>query len=81
MKRKAFVAALNRAKNVYLNYPESNVKEALIIQYISYKELQIKDLELATKKIIDLNYPNLDISSKNSEETRKWWKFWDSMID
>jgi len=82
MKRKAFVAALNRAKNVYLNYPESiHVKEALIIQYISYKELQIKDLELATKKIIDLNYPNLEISSKNSEETRKWWKFWDSMID
>jgi len=82
MKRKAFVAALNRAKNVYLNYPESiHVKEALIIQYISYEELKLKELQLATKKVIELNFPNIDLTSKNNDETNKWWKFWESLID
>jgi outer membrane protein assembly factor BamD len=48
---------LNRAKNIYINYPDSiHVKEALVIQYIAYKELKLKDLEMSTKKIIDLTF-------------------------
>ena len=82
MKRRAYVAALNRAKNVYTNYPESiHVEEALIIQYIAYKELKLKDLEEDTKKIIDFNYPENKLSIDTIEGTKTWWKFWESLAD
>ena len=82
MKRRAYVAALNRAKNVYTNYPDSiHVKEALVIQYIAYKELKLKDLEVATKKIIDLNFPEEKITTNFKEENQKWWEFWKSLTN
>jgi len=82
MKRKAYVAALNRAKNIYNNYPESiHVEESLVIQYLAYKELKLKDLEVATKKIIDHNYPENKLTQYNKEEGNTWWKFWESMAD
>jgi len=82
MKRRAYVAALNRAKNVYTTYPESiHVEESLVIQYIAYKELKLKDLEIATKKVIDLNYPENKLTSETHEDTKKWWKFWESLAD
>ncbi len=82
MKRKAYVAALNRAKNVYTTYPESiHVEESLVIQYIAYKELKLKDLELATKKVIDHNYPNNQLALDVNEGTKTWWKFWESLAD
>jgi len=82
MKRKAYVAALNRAKNVYTNYPESiHVEESLVIQYIAYKELKLKDLEVATKKVIDHNYPNNQLALDINEGTKTWWKFWESLAD
>jgi outer membrane protein assembly factor BamD len=82
MKRKAYVAALNRAKNVYTSYPESiHVEESLVIQYIAYKELKLKDLEVATKKVIDHNYPNNQLALDVNEGSKTWWKFWESLTD
>lgn len=82
MKRKAYVAALNRAKNVYTSYPESiHVEESLVIQYIAYKELKLTDLEAATKKVIDHNYPNNKLALDVNEGTKIWWKFWESLAD
>lgn len=82
MKRKAYVAALNRAKNVYTSYPESiHVEESLVIQYIAYKELNLTDLEAATKKVIDHNYPNNKLALDVNEGTKIWWKFWESLAD
>ena len=82
MKRKAFVAALNRAKNVYTNYPESvHIEESLVIQYIAYKELKLTDLENSTKKVIDLNYPENDLVLNINNGEKKWWKFWESLVD
>src|SRR6056300_322520 len=80
MKRKAYVAALNRAKNLYTSYPESiHVEESLVIQYVAYKELKLKDLEMSTKKIIDHNFPKEKITSSYAEENKKWWEFWKSL--
>jgi outer membrane protein assembly factor BamD len=82
MKRKAYVAALNRAKNLYTSYPESiHVEESLVIQYIAYKELKLTDLEVATKKVIDHNYPNNKLALDINEGTKTWWKFWESLTD
>ena len=82
MKRHAYVAALNRAKNLYINYPESiHLEEALTIQYISYKELGLKDLEESTKKIIDHNFPEADITKDFTSSKSKWWEFWKSLTN
>ena len=82
MKRKAYIAAINRAKNVYANYPESiHVEEALTIQYIAYMELKLTDLEIATKKIIDHNYPENKLAQNKEEGAKIWWKFWESLAD
>lgn len=82
MKRKAYVAALNRSKNIYTNYPESiHVEEALTIQYIAYKELGMKELEISTKKVLDLNYPESKITKDFLKSKSEWWKFWEGLTN
>jgi len=80
MKRKAYVAALNRAKYVLENYPRSiHQEEALVIQISAYKNMGVDDLAEDTKRILDANYPNskfLKLETKNSDE-KNWWEFWD----
>jgi outer membrane protein assembly factor BamD len=53
----------------------------LVIQYIAYRELKLKDLELSIKKIIDLNYPDNKLALNVNEGTKSWWKFWESLAD
>ena len=82
MKRSAFIAAVNRAKNIYLNYPDSiHVEESLIIQYLAYHQLGLKDLEQNTRKIIELNYPDSEIIHEYDKSNSKWWEFWKSLTD
>ena len=82
MKRKAFVAAVNRAQKVITDYPESaHVEESLIIEYLAYQELGIKDLAGDTLKIIKLNYPENPIINNYVDKKKEWWKFWESLTD
>ena len=56
---------------MYTSYPESiHVEESLVIQYIAYKELKLTDLEVATKKVIDHNYPNNKLALDVNEGTK-----------
>lgn len=82
MKRKAFVAAVNRAQKVVTDYPDSvHVEESLIIKYLAYQELGIKDLASDTLKIIKLNYPENPIINNYVDKKKEWWKFWESLTD
>jgi len=82
MRRKAYVAAINRAKTLYTSYPESiHTEEALTIQYIGYKELGLKDLEESTKKVINHNFPEATITKNFEKSKAKWWEFWKSLTD
>ena len=79
MKKKAYLAALNRAKYVLENYPQSaHQEEALVIQISAYKNLGIDDLAEDTKRVLDLNFPksNFNEQKVNSDE-KNWWEFWD----
>jgi len=59
MKRKAYVAALNRAEYIIGNYPRArSVPDALAMMVQAYKKLGLEDLAKDTKKIIQLNYPD-----------------------
>ena len=79
MKKKAYLAALNRAKFVLENYPESvHQEEALVIKISAYKNLGIDDLAQDTKRILDMNYPDSRFNkSKKITDEKKWWEFWD----
>ena len=83
MRRDAFIAALNRAKYVLENYPETvHQEEALIIIISAYKNLGINDLASDTQRVLKINFPNSEFNQdretiKNNSDEKTWWKFWD----
>lgn len=57
MKRKAYVAAVNRAKTVVENFQRTpSVKPALEILVAGYKKLEMHDLAQDTQRVLDNNY-------------------------
>jgi len=79
MRKKAYLAALNRAQYVIENYPESShQEEALVIQISAYRQLGINDLADDSKRVLDLNFPKSKKKLKESkDEDKKWWEFWE----
>jgi outer membrane protein assembly factor BamD len=82
MSRDVYVAALNRAKYVLENYPQSvHQEEALVISVSAYNKLGIYDLENDAKRVLDLNFPESSFSKqKKNKKSDNWWKFWDINI-
>ena len=83
MKRKAYIAALNRAQFALKEYPQTiHQEEALIIMISAYEFLGIQDLQKDTEKILKLNYPNSEFHTKDLQAQKKdWWNIWDSLYD
>jgi len=81
MKRKAYVAALNRAEFVLENYPNSTaVEEALVIMVSAYGLLEMEDLKQDTMRVLQTNYPDSRMLAKGVPgDERVWWKFWESL--
>jgi outer membrane protein assembly factor BamD len=81
MNRKAYLAALNRAKYVLEYYPKSDsVEQALMTMVSAYDYMDLADLKDDTVRVLKTNYPdNPLLSGKLVEEERVWWKFWDSL--
>jgi len=81
MKRKAYIAALNRAKYVLENYNQSiHQEEALVIVISAYENLGIEDLKMDTERILEKNYPNSEFyNQRNKTDKKDWWKFWESL--
>jgi outer membrane protein assembly factor BamD len=79
LKVKAYVAALNRAKFVIENYPDSSfIEEALVIMISSYDNLGMNDLKEDSLRILKQNYPNSSVFTKGKDTQKQdWWKFWD----
>jgi len=83
MKRKAYVAALNRSQYVLEEFPQTiHQEEAIIIIISAYEFLGIKDLQKDTEKILKLNYPDSKYHTKDLQAQKKdWWNIWDSLYD
>jgi outer membrane protein assembly factor BamD len=81
MKRKAYVAAANRAKYVLEYYPQSpKVEEALVIMISAYDLMGMEDLKTDTLRILKTNYPESPMLGKAvPSDERVWWKFWESL--
>jgi outer membrane protein assembly factor BamD len=59
MKRGAYVAAVNRAKYVVENYPQTPaVPDALVVLSKAYTQLQMHDLANDTQRVLQLNFPD-----------------------
>jgi outer membrane protein assembly factor BamD len=76
LRRKAYVAAVNRAQYVVTTYPKTPaVEPALAVMYRAYDAMGLYELRDDTARLLKLNFPN----SKDSMvmlESKKWWQVW-----
>ncbi len=77
-KRKAYLAAINRAQTAVTDYREvPAIEEAMFILYRSYDALGMQQLRDDTKRVIDKNYPNSDfLTAGGRVKVEPWWKVW-----
>lgn len=77
MKREAWVAAANRAKEVLKNYPEAPaLEEALAIMVIAYDKLKLPELRDDAKRVLALNFPRSKYARGVKTEGKAWYRFW-----
>ncbi|OQW83660.1 MAG: outer membrane protein assembly factor BamD [Proteobacteria bacterium ST_bin16] len=78
MKRKAYVAAANRAQNVVKEYPRTPAtEEALYIMIKAYEALEMHDLREDAERVMRINFPQSYFLTELPEVGgRKWWQFW-----
>lgn len=77
LKRRAWVAAANRAKEVLKTYPEAPaLEEALAIMVVSYDELGLTDLRDDARRVLELNFPDSKYAKGVSVREKAWYRFW-----
>ncbi|MHB1085533.1 MAG: outer membrane protein assembly factor BamD [Thiobacillus sp.] len=77
LKRKAWVAAANRAKEVLKTYPEAPaLEEALAIMVVSYDKLKLTELRDDAQRVLKLNFPNSKYANGVNTEGKAWYRFW-----
>ena len=81
LRRGAYVAALNRAKSVLINYPQSpQSREALQVMVLAYDAMGMNDLRDDTKRVLSQNKTK-DGSSFTPlvivKPRSAWWRFWE----
>jgi outer membrane assembly lipoprotein YfiO len=77
IKRGAWVAAANRAKEVLKTYPEAPaLEEALAIMVMAYDKLGLTDLRDDAQRVLALNFPDSRYARGVSTEEKAWYRFW-----
>jgi len=77
LKRRAWVAAANRAKEVLKTYPEAPaMEEALAILVVAYEELGLTDLRDDAERVLKLNFPDSKYARGVSITEKAWYRFW-----
>jgi outer membrane protein assembly factor BamD len=77
LKRKAWVAAANRAKEVLKSYPEAPaLEEALAIMVVAYDELGLVALRDDAQRVLKLNFPDSQYAKGVSIKEKAWYRFW-----
>ena len=77
LKRKAWVAAANRAKEVLKTYPEAPaLEEALAVMVVAYDKLELTDLRDDAQRVLTLNFPDSQYAKGVSTEGKAWYRFW-----
>ena len=77
LKRHAWVAAANRAKEVLKSYPEAPaMEEALAILVVAYDEMGLTDLRDDAARVLKLNFPDSKYAQGVSIREKAWYRFW-----
>ena len=77
LKRQAYVAAANRAKEVVKTYPEAPAtEEALAVMVVAYDKLKLTDLRDDANRVLKLNFPNSQYAKGLNLREKAWYKFW-----
>jgi outer membrane protein assembly factor BamD len=80
LRRGAYVAAANRAKQALTEFEQSPAnEEALAIMVISYDRLGLKELRDAADRVLRRNFPQsrfLAGQEPGQVAERPWWKLW-----
>lgn len=78
MRRRAYVAAANRAQFAVQNYPRAPaVEEAVFIMVKAYDALGMADLRDGADKVMRTNFPQSKYLSGKSARNVPWWRLWD----
>ena len=77
IKRKAYVAAVNRAQYVVKYYQQTpSTEEALLIMIQAYDALGMTDLRNDAERVMKHNFPNSNYLSGSADSGKSWWKLW-----
>lgn len=77
-RRRAYVAAVNRAQAAITTFPQApSLERAFLVQIKSYEAMGLKDLRADSERLLTLNFPK---SKYLADKNRKsWWKtLWSS---
>ena len=80
LRRGAYLAAANRAKQAIIDYERAPaVEEALAIMIESYDRLGLNDLRDDTRRVLQRSFPNssfLAAAGAGGDSGRPWWRPW-----
>jgi outer membrane protein assembly factor BamD len=75
MRRGAYVAAANRAKESVIEFPQTaSTAEALHVMVSSYDKLGLTQLRDDAQRVLNKNFPESNFSDVKPKSA--WWKFW-----
>jgi len=75
MRRGAYVAAANRAKESVIEFPQTaSTAEALHVMVLSYDRLGLTQLRDDAQRVLNKNFP--DSTFSDTKPKQAWWKFW-----
>jgi outer membrane protein assembly factor BamD len=77
-RRGAYVAAVNRAQQVLLEFPQAPAtEEALFLMVTSYQQLGLDTLRADAQRVLEKNFPNSRFLGGSQAQAKKsWWQFW-----
>ncbi len=76
MKRKAYVAAVNRVQYSLKNYPQAPAnEEGLVILVQAYDQLGMNDLRNDAERVLKTNFPKSKYLA-GAQSSTHWWQIW-----
>lgn len=77
MRRKAYLAAANRAQSAIKEYPDAPAaEEALYVLVNAYDAMGIAELRDDANRVFEKNFPNSSFRNGGKNDKKAWWKFW-----
>lgn len=77
MRRKAYLAAANRAQSAIKEYPDAPaIEEALFVLVNAYDAMGVTELRDDANRVFIKNFPNSSFRDGSHQGKKTWWKFW-----